>query len=407
MALIVPAIQGKLGEITYYNLIMKAGELVEKAAIPSEQDDWNKRDLDDLFQRKVDYSRIRRKIAPYFANNSFRFSSAIIVALQDFEKEFSFVPLAGKETQMGLATIAGGAKLFVIDGQHRVLAIKYAIRGKDNNGKKMRGVEPQKDLAKEDVPVMLIDFEINKVRDVFIAVNETAKRTTTSENILIGEKLIQKLARDIAVMVFDKRLVKMDAKVLNLDDFRATTLSAIANCTQDIFNALHPSEKNKKAASYKTMGVWEYRGIQAKVERRWKALVNNNDFYQAMLKEKGPSGDRKRINLKKEWLISRAVVQECLFKAFALLIADDGPFYASADEAALALNKLPLKAENMAHWQPFLFSSNGKIINKNKKFTADLMAYLVAGDSYRRKDEVLKKYKQFFPDQNKKLPKLI
>ena len=396
MALLLPAIQGKLGDVTYYALTMKARELVEKVIIPSEQPDWTHQELDQYFQRDINYSRVKSKVAPYFSENPSRFSSSIVVALHELEKNTSFSPLMGGVNQIGVLTIDGGCELLPIDGQHRVLAIKYAISGRDNNGEPLRDMAPNQELAKEDVPVILVDFKIDKVRAIFSAVNEHAKRTTTSENIVVGKELIKKLTRDVASRIFTVRLVKRDGKVLNLEDHRIATLSSIANCSKDLFDAIFPDIRKEKGQPAQGMG-WEYETILEAMEDHWHSVINNTDFYKAALEETGEPGDDKRISLKKDWLISRAMVQECLFKAFAMLIAEDGHFYAKPDEAAQALNKLPLRTNDIAVWQPFLFSNDGKIGNKNKKFTAEFMTYLVIGDEYHRKDKLAADYAKFLP----------
>ena len=406
MSLILPAISGKIGKTSYYTLVMKAKDLADRVVIPKKDPNWDQKDLEQYFQRNINYPRVKKSVAPYFANNSFRFSNTVIIAIRDFDRNVSFTPLKSGLPQSGLVTFDDNCKLVPIDGQHRVLAIKYAISGKDDEGKAIRFVEgPNLELAEEDVPVILVPFETARARAIFSAVNQHAKRTTVSENILLGEEVTHKITRDITRSVFSERLVKKDAKVLDLDDYRVTTLSSLHSCIKDVFDVLHPDIKYVKSLSYRDVKPLEYAVFLESIEDCWESMTSNNDFYRAALANKKQSSDQAREDLKKEWLVSRAMVQECLFKAFALLVAEGGYFYdAKPDEAAQALNRLPLKTNDIAVWQPFLFNPDGTIGNKNKKFIAEFMAYLTIGDKYPEKEKLAASYAKFRPGEELPTP---
>ena len=404
MALLLPAIKGRLGTNDYYVATMKARELAEKVVIPSETPGWHHRALDSYFQRDISYQRVRNKVAPYFNKEADRFSGTIVVALENFEKKVSFQALTSGSKQLGLLMIDGDSELLPVDGQHRALAIKYAILGHDDEGKPLSRLDPNPDLAREDIPVMIIPFEEEKVRKIFGALNENAKPTTQSENIVTGDKLIQDLTRFVAASVFTTGLVKREGKTLDLESPKITTLSSIETGTKYIFDACFPDLKPEKRKPVKDMGV-EYPDIRDAVEQRWRTITDNIDFYRLSIQAKDAASDQKRITLKKEWLISRAYVQNCLIHAFTLLIAEGSCFYEHEEGAAQALNLLPLKVAQMRHWQPFLFSNNKKVVAGNKKFTAELMAYMVAGTHYAGKDKLLQDYRKFFPGEpNKQLP---
>ena len=404
MALLLPAIKGKLGTNDYYVATMKAKEIAEKVVIPSEAPDWHHQELDLYFQRDINYTRVRNKVAPYFNKEDDRFSGTIVVALENFEEKVSFQALAGGESQFGLLAIDRNSEFLPIDGQHRALAIKYAISGRDSEGRLLPRLKPNPDLAQEDVPVMIIPFDRDKVRRIFIALNEHAKKPAANENIVISEKIIQALTRSIAASVFTNRLVKRKNKVLELESPEITTLTSMATGTKHIFDACFPELKSYRRNTPNDIGM-EYIVIQEAIERHWQTITNSIDFYRLSMLDERDSGDQARIDLKKEWLLSRAYVQDCLIHAFALLIAEEAPFYANEEGAAQALNHLPLRVEQMRHWQPFLFSNNQRVVAGNKRFTTELMVYMASGTHYAEKDKLLRDYRKFFPEEpNKQLP---
>ena len=401
MALLLPAIKGKLGTNDYYVATMKARELAEKIVIPSESSDWLHQDLDSYFQRAINYKRVRDEIAPYFNKRSDRFSGTIIVALQNFKKKVTFQALTSGDNQCGLLMIDGASEFLPIDGQHRALAIKYAISGHDNEGKPLPQMEPNLDLTQEDIPVMLIPFHKATVRKIFMSLNEHAKNPTPNEKIAIGDNLIQALTRSVAASVFTIRLVKIKDKTLELDSPKITTLTSLATGTEYIFDSLYPDLKKYKKKPVKEMGA-EYQGIRDAVEKHWQTITNHIDFYRLSMRSGEVSGDRTRVALKKKWLVSRPMVQDCFIHAFSLLIAKGSRFCKQETDAAKALNHLPLKASQMRHWQPFLFSNNQRVVAGNKRFTTQLMVYMASGDYYIAKDKLLQRYREFFPGEPKK-----
>ena len=133
---------------------MKANDVASRLTIPKEMPEWGDLDIEERFQREINYNRVRKQIAPYLANDPDRFFGALIVAVlnpggMDFEpvdNVLSKVPrlYATAARSFGFVTLEGGEILVPLDGQHRLAAIQFALSGKD---------EKQRDMAKASVRI--------------------------------------------------------------------------------------------------------------------------------------------------------------------------------------------------------------------------------------------------------------
>jgi len=97
MASVYPAMRGKFGSTEYYIVTMKAGDVQNKLVIPKDMPDWEDMDLEERFQREINYTRVKKHIAPYLANDEDRFFGALIVDVinhenMDFEEMQNFSP---------------------------------------------------------------------------------------------------------------------------------------------------------------------------------------------------------------------------------------------------------------------------------------------------------------------------
>ena len=69
MATTVPAMKSTLGDTDYFVLSMKAGKLVEMVKIPKELEGWKDMSVEEQYQRDINYTRVKKQIAPYLAND--------------------------------------------------------------------------------------------------------------------------------------------------------------------------------------------------------------------------------------------------------------------------------------------------------------------------------------------------
>src|SRR4051812_9970743 len=85
MALLIPAIKGKLGNTQYWEATMKVRDLVHAVRPPKEMDGWANFSIEERMQRDADMARIKKQLAPYIVRNPDRFFGSIIVLVHKGE----------------------------------------------------------------------------------------------------------------------------------------------------------------------------------------------------------------------------------------------------------------------------------------------------------------------------------
>lgn len=126
------------------------------------------------------------EIKRYLLKSEHRFLGAIIIAAWggaptyvDISMDDPDGMLAGIDRQFGVLTFDGTQQYFALDGQHRLKAIKEAIKTKP-------------EMGKEDICVIMVshfDTDDGKIRTrrLFTNINRNAKATTGAENIVLDE----------------------------------------------------------------------------------------------------------------------------------------------------------------------------------------------------------------------------
>ena len=388
----IPAMKARLGNTDYFILSMKAQELAEKVRIPRELEGWEDMSLEEIYQRDLNYNRVRKQIAPYFANDDSRFFGAIIVAAMNFGKEVMFEPLTDLATRglpglyrivagpMGFLTFSGGEVLVPLDGQHRLKAIEFAVTGRDERGRDIDDFTPCTHLAQEDVTVILVAYESQKARRIFTKVNSYAKATTTGQNIITDDDdVVAILARGISNDLIGARLVKYRTNTLTAKDPHFTTLAIVYRCNEFIINETFPGGKVDKTRLPNSDRIRLYR---EKVHEVWELLLERIDVFSDALSDVENTGDDKRIEIRRSSLLGKPVPQECLVKAFIRLT--NPPTSLTFDEACRRLNNLPwsIDSEELQIWDRILWTGgvDGRIITKNRNLATDVACYL-AGEN--------------------------
>lgn len=141
-------------------------------------------DLSTMIQRGI--SGRTKEITKYLVDSDHRFLGSLIIAAWGGSPEYTPIQmddpegmLTGLDRGFGVLTFDGTQSYFALDGQHRLKAIKDALK-----------VRP--DLGAEDVCVLIVshyDTEEGrtKTRRLFTNINRNAKVTTSAENIALDE----------------------------------------------------------------------------------------------------------------------------------------------------------------------------------------------------------------------------
>ena len=418
------AMKARLGDTDYYILSMKAQELVKSVTIPREMAGWENLSIEELYQRDLNYNRVKNQIAPYFANDDARFSGAVIVTAENFGEEVSFEPLSGiakrglpnlyasAASAIGFLTFHGGEVLIPLDGQHRLKAIEFAISGKDERGRDIASIPtPCIELANEDITVILVPYNLRRARQIFTKVNRYAKPTTTGQRLVTDDDdILAVLSREVADDLLDARLVKFTNNTLTKQDIHFTTLAIMYNCNEWIVAGNFPSGRLDKAKLPSAEAQTLYRN---KVRETWEILVEKIDVFADALSDATASGDENRREIRENNLLGKPVAQECLVRVFTRLT--NHPTNLTAEEACRRLNELPwaITQENIAVWDRVLWTggTDGRIVTNRRNLATDLIAYLAGEEmAQTKKEELLHDYLQQFPEserEGKRLPEPV
>ncbi|MET8033242.1 DNA sulfur modification protein DndB [Streptomyces sp. NPDC005345] len=210
----VPAFKAQVGNWTYYSCLMSYAQVAREINFAHEL--GGNQDLGTMIQRGV--GTRTAQITDYLLSNENRFLGAIIIAVWGGDPNYLEVTmdtddanqavLAGLDRNFGVLTFDGTQQFFALDGQHRLKAIKDAIKR-----------DP--DLGGEDINVIVVPhFDTpdgrRRTRRLFTNINRNAKSTNAQENIALDEddsfailtrRLLDDhpfLSRDKVVLVFSK-----------------------------------------------------------------------------------------------------------------------------------------------------------------------------------------------------------
>ena len=273
MAIVIPAIRGSLGNTEYYETTMKVRDLVHAVRPPREIDGWANFSIEERMQREPDVKRIQSQLAPYIAKNADRFFGSIIVLVYKGEITFETmsdltknIPAAYKQNaqRIGFITIDGGT-LIVLDGQHRLLALRMVQQGE------VLG-EHASQVGDDEVCVIFITFESDvKTRRIFNTVNRYAKQTSRGDNIITSEDdgyaiVSRWLLRETEPLGKPANIVNWKSNTLTKRSTQLTTISAIYETVKLILRAQgvdklpeqeRPSEEDLETYMHYCSEVWD------------------------------------------------------------------------------------------------------------------------------------------------------
>ena len=417
MSSTVPAMKGRMGETDYYLISLKASELVNLVKEPKNMPGWDDEKIEEIYQRKINYSRVRNQIAPYLANSKdSRFFGSLIVAAFNFDDTVKFTPLteipavnrsklrpdeeeAG--SKIGMLTLHGGIMMAPLDGQHRLKALEFAMLGKDQRGIDIPGINVDPELANEDISVILVPYDQNKARRIFTRVNKYARRPSASEtHVTDDEDLFAVLARGVANNI-GGRLVKYAQPTLTAKDGEFTTLAILYACCKHIVDYSFAANVRAKA-KVPNFSSDIRKACEDAVFNVWGRLLSKIEVFADATADRSEHGDAGRRDIRSKNLLGKPVPQECL--VWAYLALTEGSTKMPWENACERLNALPweITPENMGNvWQGFLWSggTDGKIVTKNRAISARLIAYM-AGEklSEDQEQQLLEDYRALFPE---------
>lgn len=188
-----PALQAKMGDWTYYVTSMTMKELAETVHYAHELYPSNV--MWELIQRAL--TDRKQGIANYLLSQPQRFFGSIIVAATNGAPQFTNVKVVDPTWEytkiggLGLLTFDGTQKYFALDGQHRLSAIKMAVKEKP-------------ELEQEQVSIIIVQHKHSdagkvRTRRLFTTLNRYAKAISKQDVVAMDE--------DDAAAILTRRLV--------------------------------------------------------------------------------------------------------------------------------------------------------------------------------------------------------
>lgn len=285
---LIPALSANVGDWKYYICVMKYAQVAKE--IQFAHDLGGNTELSNLIQRGI--SERTKEIVQYLLHSPHRFLGALIVAAWGGDPNYISVEmqndeglLHGLDNSFGVLTFDGSHQYFALDGQHRLRAIKDAIK-------------QNPELGKEEICVILVShFDTpegqEKTRRLFTNINKNAKSTTKGENIALDEdngfailtrRLIDYhpfLKQDGRVIVFTRNNEEGDISIAggnipNTNKRAFTTISTLFEMLQSLGHELDAS-MDKKLSHRPTDDVLEdsYKILEKRVN---DILINCGDI---------------------------------------------------------------------------------------------------------------------------------
>lgn len=183
-----PALRGVMGKWNFYPALLTA-EQISKYVLPA-KDIRESKELDDYLQR--DLKPRVKKIVSYLRNRDTRFFNSLLLGVFNASPnwiEFNLDAVAEKlhladmsdaKTSLGVLAFTGAEKIFAIDGQHRVEAVREAHS------------EFQAEIKHDQYPVIFLAHDDSpegkiRTRRLFCDINKNAVRVSDGDKVIIDE----------------------------------------------------------------------------------------------------------------------------------------------------------------------------------------------------------------------------
>ena len=324
--------RGKLGSTEYFLGKMPAGQLIDTVGLAAEMPEWEGMTADEKMQREPDINRVCNEIVPYFRNDNDRFFGCVVVDIYQGYDDVIYEPITNIVKDLpaayqvplqdvGFLTFPGKERLIALDGQHRILAMKIAIKGNTAipvgllKGKKptaqMMALEPHPDLASEEISVIFVKHtDTTKIRKIFNKINKYARQTGRGDNIITSD--------DDVFAIISRRLFAEGGvlqKINNIDlvNWKSNTLSQRSKQLTTVSALYTIAEILLKDEGFSAKMLPDEDAIEAGIqenEKFWEALLEGIDVYKKYLAL--TRMDKPVSSLRNENLLMKPVTQMAL-----------------------------------------------------------------------------------------------
>ena len=187
--LFLPSLRGLIGDWVYYPTLMKLKDIAERVNIAEEI--YQSKTLNDMVQRWIKKNR-GKEIKDYLLEQDQRFFNSLIVAVYDGDPSWYDITRIESNDQfdaedipeevvagIGILGLNGEEKLFTLDGQHRLIGIKEAVKESPL-------------LGEDELAIIFIAHKtspegMERSRRLFTTLNKNAVRVSKGETIALDE----------------------------------------------------------------------------------------------------------------------------------------------------------------------------------------------------------------------------
>ncbi|MFW6272613.1 MAG: DGQHR domain-containing protein [bacterium] len=191
----LPCLRGKIGDWFFYTSVMSFKEIATRIKLPEEIDKKYEDDnlkLEEWIQRKIETKRIK-PLVKYIEEQEQRFFNSLVLGIYDGAPSWQDLNISGTNIYsdendetlrylsktFGILNLSGAESIFAIDGQHRAVGIRKAVK------------DGKADLN-DEITVILVAHSIGdegkiRTRRLFSTLNRYAKPVSESEKIALSE----------------------------------------------------------------------------------------------------------------------------------------------------------------------------------------------------------------------------
>lgn len=397
---LIPALKARVGDWNYYICVMKYAQVAKEFSFAYELS--ANPDLSELLQRGI--GERTSDIVEYLKKSEHRFLGSLIVAAYGGDPHYVPVRMdehdelvRGLDSGFGVLTFDGSQQYFALDGQHRLKAIKEAIKQKP-------------ELGKDEISVILVSHYDTaegqeRTRRLFTNINKNAKSTSTTENIaldeddgfaIINRRLINEhsFLKEIGrVLIFNKQ--QSDGALSIATNVADSNKEAIISIKQLYEVVKHLSiktpidEHNTKIRPSDDDIEESYKIISERINQLFSAcgdiieLATQGDLRTFRKNKKGPSFEHPFL---------KGIIQKTIPKVIAELIRNEDITWELALER---LSSLEWKLSSAPWSSVVLISEDKRKMLTNREFVNLLESTLKMHIAPRSKNEIKKIRKDY------------
>lgn len=417
-------IKGQMGTTTYYMAKMSAGELIDRVGIAKELPEWPDMTAEEKMQRECDIKRVVDEIVPYITEDPDRFFPSLIIDIFSGFEEIEYENIAEAlpnvpkaylvpMRDMGFITLPGKERLIALDGQHRLLSLKIAIRGLmgipagTKTFPSMNRLTPHPELANEEISVIFVKHtDTQKIRKIFNKINKYAKQTSRSDNIITSD--------DDTFAVIARRLINEGGPLapvngIDLVNWKSNTLSARSkNLTtlSSLYTIAETLLKDKKYSSKHLPSPNEMENAYDEVARFWQKALTSITAFQNFMEL--TECNKPVSSLREENILLKPVTQMALAHVAAMAKRKRLDW----SDICSRLNRVDWSFNNELWFNVLIIGSTNKKMMTGKdaiRGAGMIISYLVMGDAFSRAeiDDVTQIIQNARNDANAALPEMV